>query len=212
MLQVTSFVFSPLQENTYLLYNEEKIGCVIDPGCYFEPEKIKLQNFIIGQGLQAKYLLNTHCHLDHVFGNRFVHATWGLVPHIHRKELPVWKVAAQYGLLWNLPFEPYEGEALFLEEGDTVKLGDDELRVILTPGHAPGHICFYCEKQGFLINGDVLFRGSIGRTDLPLGNFDELIDSIRTKLFLLPDETVVYCGHGPSTTIGFEKHNNPFLQ
>ena len=212
MLQVATFVFSPLQENTYILYNEERVCCVIDPGCYFASERVKLQNFINDHHLEANILLNTHCHLDHVFGNKFVSGTWGLVPHIHAKEKPVLQVAGEYGRMWNLPFDAYEGEVQLLEEGDLVHLGQDELRVLFTPGHAPGHICFYCVQQGFVISGDTLFRMSIGRTDLPYGDHDTLINSIRTKLFTLPDDTIIYPGHGPSTTVGYEKQHNPFLR
>lgn len=212
MLTVSSFVFSPLQENTYIVYNEEKVGCVIDPGCYLQNEKLKLQNFISGHALQTKLLLNTHCHLDHVFGNKFVFEKFGTVPHIHPNEEQLLKVASQYGEMWGMPFENYEGELIFLKEGDIISIGGDQLDVIFTPGHAPGHICFYCRKQNFIISGDTLFRMSIGRTDLPLGDHDTLISSIRNKLFVLPDDTIVYPGHGQPTTIGFEKKNNPFMQ
>jgi glyoxylase-like metal-dependent hydrolase (beta-lactamase superfamily II) len=116
------------------------------------------------------------------------------------------------GLRWNLPFDGYKGQLNYVTEGETIRLGEDELKVIYAPGHSPGHICFYCEAQQFVIGGDVLFRQSIGRTDLPGGDFDTLINNIRQKLFALPDEVIVYPGHGPETTIGFEKANNPFLQ
>jgi glyoxylase-like metal-dependent hydrolase (beta-lactamase superfamily II) len=159
-----------------------------------------------------KMLLNTHCHLDHVFGNKFVAETYGLVLHLHDKEKKVLEYAPASGLMWNLPFDNYTGDLVYLNESDTIKLGEDELTVLFTPGHSPGSICFYCAPQNFIISGDVLFKMSIGRTDLPGGNYDTLIKSIKEKLFVLPDETVVYSGHGPATTIGFEKRNNPFLQ
>lgn len=212
MLHVRSFVFSPIQENTYILYNEEKVGCVIDPGCYFQNEKLKLQNFIHEYSLLPNVLLNTHCHLDHVFGNKFLFEKFGTVLHIHENEQQVLKVAPQYGEMWGMPFDNYEGPLIFLKEGDIVSIGDDQLEVMYTPGHAPGHICFYCKNQGFIISGDTLFKMSIGRTDLPLGSYDTLISSIRNKLLVLPDDTVVYPGHGHPTTIGSEKKNNPFLQ
>ena len=211
MLTVRNFVFNPLQENTYLLYNEEKLGCVIDPGCYFEQEQSKLQDAMEGLGLQPNFLLNTHCHLDHVFGNKWFYKTYGTPLRIHEREEPVLKVAPEYGQLWGMPFENYEGPLLFLKEGDIIQIGSDKLRVLYTPGHAPGHICFYCQKQHFVISGDTLFRGSIGRTDLPLGDYDTLIHSIRTQLLTLPDDTVVYPGHGVATTVGEEKGANPFL-
>ena len=115
------------------------------------------------------------------------------------------------GLMYELPFDNYSGEILLLKEGDKILLGQDELEVIEAPGHSPGSICFYCAKQNFIIGGDVLFRGSIGRTDLPMGDHQALLKNIKEKLLVLPDDTIVYSGHGPSTTIGQEKLNNPFL-
>jgi hydroxyacylglutathione hydrolase len=212
MLTVKHFTFNPLQENTYVLYNDKDACCIIDPGCYFGNERKELQDFIKEQGLTPKLLLNTHCHLDHVFGNKFVYEEYDLPLHIHEKEEPVLKYAAEAGLKWGMPFEHYRGELIFLKEGDIIKLGDDELKVRFTPGHSPGSICFYCEAQKFIISGDVLFRTSIGRTDLPGGDFDTLMNSIHKVLFALPDDVIVYSGHGEPTTIGYEKKNNPFLQ
>jgi glyoxylase-like metal-dependent hydrolase (beta-lactamase superfamily II) len=211
MLKIKSFVFSPIQENTYLLYNEFKDCMVIDPGCYFPEEKDELAGFITQSGLQPRMLLNTHCHLDHVFGNKFVAETYGLTLQLHEKEKTLLDYAPTSGLMYDMPFENYAGAYSYLKEGDRVKLGADELLVIEAPGHSPGHICFYCEKQGFIIGGDVLFNRSIGRTDLPGGNHNLLLKNIREKLFVLPEETVVYSGHGPVTTIGEEKKYNPFL-
>lgn len=212
MLSVKTFTFSPLQENTCLLYNEKKEACIIDPGCYFPEEKHELKAAIETTGLHPVMLLNTHCHLDHVFGNQFVYDTWGLVPHIHEKEKPVLDFAPQSGLMWQLPFEPYEGPLNWLKEGATTRIGEEELEILFTPGHSPGSVSFYHEAGKFVIGGDVLFNGSIGRTDLPGGDFKTLINSIQTKFFTLPDETKVYSGHGPVTTIGFEKMNNPFVK
>lgn len=211
MLTIHFFEFSPISENTYLLYNESGDCLIIDPGCYFQAEEQQLKSFITAKKLKPKQLLNTHCHLDHVFGNRFVHETWGLPLYLHPLEKMVLDYAPEAGQRWNLPFRQYEGPLHFLKEGDLIRLGEDELRVIEAPGHSPGHICFYCEKQAFLIGGDVLFRRSIGRTDLPGGNHQQLLNSIRDKLFTLPDEVRVYPGHGESTTIGYEKRSNPFL-
>ncbi|MBS1917617.1 MAG: MBL fold metallo-hydrolase [Bacteroidetes bacterium] len=212
MLTIKSFTFNPVQENTYVVYDNKDACCVVDPGCYFGNERRELQEFFTEEKLQPGLLLNTHCHLDHVFGNKFIHDEYGLTLHIHEKEKPVLDRAADAGLAWNMPFENYRGELIFLKEGDVVRIGDDELNVLFTPGHSPGSICFYCRKQHFVIGGDVLFRMSIGRTDLPGGDFDTLINSIHTKLFTLPDNVVVYPGHGEPTTIGFEKKNNPFLK
>jgi glyoxylase-like metal-dependent hydrolase (beta-lactamase superfamily II) len=212
MLTVKAFTFNPVEENTYILYNEKKQCCIIDPGCYFPEEKTKLKNFIDQNGLHPILLLNTHCHLDHVFGNKFVHDTWGLPLHIHEKEKQMLDLAPASGEMWQMPFDNYRGPLVFIMEDSTVKLGNDELEIRFTPGHSPGHVCFYNEADGFAISGDVLFNGSIGRTDLPGADFDTLINSIQTQLFTLPDDTKIYPGHGPMTTIGLEKMNNPFVK
>jgi glyoxylase-like metal-dependent hydrolase (beta-lactamase superfamily II) len=211
MFTVIRFTFSPIQENTYVIYNEQGWCAIVDPGCYFGNERNELKDFITERKLAPKYLLNTHCHLDHVFGNKFVHKTWGLEPYIHPNEKPVLEYAPISGMNWGLPFENYQGNLHYLNEGDKLQIGNDIFEILLTPGHSPGSICFYCREQQFVIGGDVLFRESIGRTDLPGGDFDTLIDSIRSKLFILPDEVIVYPGHGPETTIGHEKKHNPFL-
>lgn len=212
MLTVTSFTFNPVQENTYVVYNETGECCIVDPGCYFGNERNELKEFIQTSGLTPKYLLNTHCHLDHVFGNKFIHDTWGLTLHLHEKEKPLLEYAPTFAISWGLPFDNYKGDLIILREGDTIALGNDVLQVLFTPGHSPGHICFYSKEQQIVLAGDVLFYESIGRTDLPGGNFDTLISSIRHQLFVLPDDTVVYPGHGPQTTIGYEKIHNPFLK
>ena len=211
MLKIKSFVFSPIQENTYLLYNEFKDCIIIDPGCYFSEEIDEINAFITQNQLTPKMLLNTHCHLDHVFGNKPMAETYGLTLQLHEGEKVVLDYAPTSGLMYNMPFDNYTGDFIFLKEGDKIILGEDELEVIFAPGHSPAHICFYCAKQNFIISGDVLFYRSIGRTDLPGGNHETLLKNIRTKLFVLPDETKVYSGHGPVTTIGEEKRENPFL-
>ena len=211
MLKIKSFVFSPIQENTYVLYNESNQCIIIDPGCYFPEEKDELAAFITQSGLKPVMLLNSHCHLDHVFGNKFVAESYGLTLQLHEKEKAMLDFAPASGLMYDMPFDNYVGEFIYLKEGDTILLGKDELKVIEAPGHSPGHICFYCASQHFIISGDVLFNRSIGRTDLPGGDHQMLIDNIRTKLFILPEETVVHSGHGPLTTIGEEKRENPFL-
>ena len=212
MLTVKAFTFNPVEENTYILYNEEKQCCIIDPGCYFPEEKTKLKTFIEDNALEPILLLNTHCHLDHVFGNKFVHDTWGLPLHIHEKEKQMLDLAPASGEMWQLPFNNYQGPLIFIQQGTTMDVGNDQLEIRFTPGHSPGHLCFCDQPDGFAISGDVLFNGSIGRTDLPGGDFDILISSIQTQLFTLPDDTKIYCGHGPMTTIGLEKMNNPFVK
>ena len=211
MLSVKAFTFNPVQENTYVLYNDQKECCIIDPGCYFEEENEELKDFIENKGLKPVLLLNTHCHLDHIFGNKFVHDTWGLLLNIHQNEKKVLEFGPTSGLMYNLPFENYNAELRFINPGEAIRLGKDELDVRFTPGHSPGSVSFYDRSGGFVIGGDVLFNGSIGRTDLPGGDFNTLANSIREQLFVLPNETIVYSGHGPETTIGFEKKNNPFV-
>ena len=212
MFKIKSFTFNPIGENTYLLYNESKQCIIIDPGCYFDAEKESLKAFITQNELKPTLLLNTHCHLDHVFGNKMIAETYQLTLQIHEKEKIVLSYAPTAGLMYNLPFDSYEGEFILLKEGDKIQLGNSELAVIEVPGHSPGSICFYCADQHFLIGGDVLFQGSIGRTDLPLGDHQALLHHIKTKLLVLPEETVVYSGHGATTTIGAEKVNNPYLR
>jgi hydroxyacylglutathione hydrolase len=211
MLKIKSFVFSPIQENTYLLYNEQNQCAIIDPGCYFEAEKEELVNFINTQGLKPVMLLNTHCHLDHVFGNKFIAEKYKLTLQIHENEKQVLQFAPTSGLMYEMPFDNYEGDFIILKQDDNIKIGNDILQVLETPGHSPGSICFYCEGQHFVIGGDVLFKRSIGRTDLPGGNHETLLQSIRQKLFVLPGQTIVYNGHGDATTIGEEKLENPYF-
>lgn len=212
MFEIKVLTFNAAQENTYVLYNEKKDCILIDPGCYDASEESLLKDLIDGLGLTPRILINTHCHLDHVFGLRWAAQTYGLVPHLHPREKEVLDMAPASGLMFNLPFINYSGTLKYLSQGDTVRLGEDTLRVIEAPGHSPGSICFYCESQHFLIGGDVLFENSIGRTDLPGGDLEILLGNIREKLLTLPENVVVYPGHGPSTTIGKEKRFNPFLQ
>ena len=212
MLNVQPFTFSPVQENTYILYNEERLCCIIDPGCYFASEEMELRDFIELHQLTPKYLLNTHCHLDHIFGNRFIQKTYGLILHLHCLEKQVLDFGPASGQMWQLPFDNYDGELNYFEEGDIIKLGNDELEILFTPGHSPGHVCFYNRAGKFLIGGDVLFNGSVGRTDLPGGDFATLEQSIKTKLYTLHEDVIVYPGHGDSTTIGDEMKTNPFVK
>jgi hydroxyacylglutathione hydrolase len=210
MLKIQSFVFNPFQENTYVLYDETGECVVIDPGCYEKEETFELDSFISDQKLTVKLLLNTHCHIDHVLGNYFVKEKYKVRFLIHQKDEYVLKSVKAYAP--NYGFNQYT-EALpdgYVEEGDVITFGKQSMKVIFTPGHAPGHVVFFHEESLNLIGGDVLFYNSIGRTDLPGGNHAQLISSIQEKLFILPDSTTVYPGHGPETTIGFEKRTNPF--
>jgi hydroxyacylglutathione hydrolase len=212
-MNITCLTFNPFQENTYLLHDDTKECIVIDPGCYEQAEHQELKRFIEKNDLKVVRLLNTHCHIDHVLGNKFVADTYGVELEIHEKELEILRAVPVYAP--NYGFQMYSGmeaSTKYLQEGDTIKFGNTELKILFAPGHAPGHVVFYSEPDQVCIGGDVLFKGSIGRTDLPGGDFDTLITSIRTTLFTLPDETVVYPGHGPETTIGYEKKYNPFLR
>lgn len=210
MLEVKSFEFSPIQENTYLIYNEFNECAIIDPGCYYSKEEDEIAGFIKDKKLNPILLLNTHCHLDHVFGNKFIAETYGLKLHIHAGEKQVLDFAPTSGLMYNLPFDNYAGEIIFLEEGKELRIGRDVLKILLTPGHSPASLSFYA-AQGFVISGDVLFEGSIGRTDLPGGDYDTLISSVKNQLFTLPESTIVYPGHGRPTTIEKEMATNPFF-
>ena len=212
MFIIKTFVFGPFQENTYVLSNETKNCIIIDPGCYFDEEKQELIDFINQNELVPIYLLNTHCHLDHVFGNKKMAETFQLKLYMHPLEKKLFDYAPTSGLMYNVPFDNYVGDIAYLEAGDTVALGTDILTAIHTPGHSPGSLSFYCAAQGFVVSGDVLFENSIGRTDLPGGDLETLLRSIKQELFVLPDATVVYNGHGDATTIGAEKKGNPYLQ
>ena len=211
MLQVNQFTFNPFQENTFVLYDETMECIIIDPGCYEPEEKKELHDFITDHKLKPVRLLNTHCHIDHVLGNRFVFESYNLSPEIHQLEIPVLKAMATYGAQYGIYMDPSPEPVISLTDAGMILFGNSTLKMILAPGHSPGSICFYSEAQKILIGGDVLFRDSIGRSDLPGGNMDTLLKSIRTKLFSLPEEVTVYPGHGPQTTIGYEKKNNPFL-
>ena len=213
MTHVKSFTFNPFSENTFVLFDDaSRDAIVVDPGCYTTNEQKQLQKFIADNQLTIKRLINTHCHLDHVFGNRFVEETYGVELEAHRAELPVLARAHIAGGMYGTPMPEQTPFSIFIEDGDDIQLGNATFKAILAPGHSPGSLCFYNETEGFLIGGDVLFFQSIGRTDLPSGNPKQLIDSILTRLFTLPDATKVYCGHGQPTTIGYERYNNPFLR
>ena len=211
MTHVQIFEFNPFAENTYVVYDESGECIIFDPGCYTPEERHMLQSFIEKNQLRVVRLINTHCHLDHIFGNNFVHKTWSLLPELHRAEMPVLKQYPAICIYYGVPAESSPMPERFIEAGDTVTFGHTRLEVMLTPGHSPGSLSFYCRESGFVLSGDVLFMESIGRTDLPGGNSDTLLESIRSQLFTLPGETLVYSGHGPTTTIRHEKEYNPFL-
>jgi glyoxylase-like metal-dependent hydrolase (beta-lactamase superfamily II) len=212
MLQVQSFEFNPFQENTYILWDDTKECVIIDPGCSDREEEEVLTKFISENNLKVKLLLNTHCHIDHVLGNWFIKKTYRVPLLIHQKDDVVLKAVKVYAPNYGFPaYQEAEVDG-FLEEGKPVQFGNINLQVLFVPGHAPGHVAFYHEDQKLVIGGDVLFYNSIGRTDLPGGNYDTLIQSIHQKLFVLPDDVIVYPGHGPETSIGSERKTNPFCK
>ena len=211
MIQVKSFTCNPYQENCYLLYDETLECVIIDPGMYTGDEQNALLKFIAENKLKPVLLLNTHCHIDHVLGNKFVYDTYGLLPRFHEGELPVLIAVVSYAPQMGIRYEVSPLPEVYLEAAGSIEFGNSKLELIFAPGHSPAHLCFYGEDDQFLIGGDVLFYQSIGRTDLPGGNHAQLLKNIREKLFVLPDDCTVYPGHGPATSIGFEKMNNPFL-
>ncbi|TAF77727.1 MAG: MBL fold metallo-hydrolase [Bacteroidetes bacterium] len=204
-IKVNVFTFNALQENTYIVSDETNECVIIDPGCADKAERQELEFFIKQNNLKPVQLLNTHCHIDHVLGNAFVKQTYKLKLSIHPVETETLRSVKLYAAMYGYPnYEETEAE-IFIQEGEKITFGNSVLDILFVPGHAPGHIAFidFASKQVFA--GDVIFKQSIGRTDLLGGNFKQLKHSIRTKLYALADDFVVYCGHGPKTTIGMEK-------
>lgn len=213
MTTVLSFPFNPVQENTYLVFdNATREAIIFDPGCFTNAEEQRLVAEIESRQLKPVKLINTHCHFDHVFGNAFIKQKYGLELGIHELEAQVLEAAPVVVNMYGLPpMTPSPPADYFIHEGETVTLGDATFEVLFCPGHSPGSLCFYNKAENYLIAGDVLFDGSIGRTDLPGGDHQTLLGSILTKLMPLPDTTKVYPGHGGPTTIGKERRSNPFL-
>jgi hydroxyacylglutathione hydrolase len=213
MLYIESLVCNPFQENTYVVYNDKRECAIVDPGMLFPQEEQRLVKRIEELELTPKLLLHTHLHVDHVLGTSFVARKWGLEPMAHEGDDfligQIKTMAARFGMdVKENPPVPSK----HLIDGDIVELGDVKFEVFHLPGHSPGGIAFYVKDEKVLLVGDVLFKGSIGRSDLPGGNQYELIDAIRSRLLVLPDDVKVYAGHGPVTTIGEERRSNPFLQ
>lgn len=210
-MEVISFTFNPFMENTYVLHDGGK-GVIIDPGCYDPAEEIELIEAIESKGIIIEKILNTHGHIDHVLGNSFAKAKFNVPLWVGEHDAATLKSVEAYAPSYGFQkYNPAEPEHL-MKEGDEIEVGGGKLKVLFVPGHAPGHIAFYNAADGFVIGGDVLFQESIGRTDLPGGDFDTLMNSIREKFYTLPDETIVYPGHGGETTIGHEKKFNPFIR
>jgi glyoxylase-like metal-dependent hydrolase (beta-lactamase superfamily II) len=212
MISIKSFTFNSFEENSYVLYDETGECVIIDPGCHLPEEENELVHFISNKNLKPVKLLNTHCHIDHILGNYFVSKKFNLLPEYHQDETRVLESSAYVSQLYQIHLNPSPVAVHFLNEGDTVKFGNSELSVIFTPGHSPGSVTFFNQQEKFMISGDVLFMQSIGRTDLPGGSYEALMESIIGKLLPLGDDIKVYCGHGPATTIGAERRSNPFLR
>lgn len=212
MIKVKSFVFNDFQENTYLLWDETGECVVVDPGCFSRDEQNELKFFIESNGLKPVLLLNTHCHIDHVLGNNFVAETWNLPVHFHREELKTYRETSRWTAMFGMDALRIPENPVFISENDPIRFGRSGLSVLLTPGHSIASLTFLHAEQKFALSGDVLFYESIGRTDLPGGNYATLISSIKMKLMVLGDDFTIYPGHGPSTTIGYERKHNPFLR
>lgn len=212
MTKIEQFTFNPFQENTFVIYDETKKCVIIDPGCYEKHEETELSNFISENGLEPVYLLNTHSHVDHVLGNFFVKNKYNIPVVSHKLDEPIMHSVKAYAPSYGFTNYTEAGIDQFVEEGDKITFGNTSFEVLFVPGHAPGHIAFYCEKENFCIAGDTLFQMSIGRADLPGGDYNTLINSIHSRLFTLNDATTVYPGHGGETTIAYEKKNNPYCK
>ena len=212
-MKIKRYEFNMFPVNCYVLWDETKEAVVIDPGCFYDKEKQALKNFIMNNELTVKHLLNTQLHVDHIVGNTFMLQEFGLKAEANQAD-EFWideapKQSRMFG--FQLP-EPPAPLGKYLHDGDIIKFGNSELEAIHVPGHSPGSLVYYCKADSCVFTGDVLFQGSIGRADLTGGNFDELIEHICSRLFVLPNETVVYPGHGAPTTIGTEKAENPFCR
>ncbi len=211
MVNITTFLFPRFSENTYIVFDETKECLIIDPGCYSSEEQQELTDFISYLQLKPKLVINTHCHVDHVIGNKFIMEQYGIQLALHEKEVRFLGMMPNYGKKIGLTIEPIPENYLLLEEGDNISVGNSTFKVLLTPGHSPASISLFCAEEKILISGDVLFKNRIGRIDLPGGNFDVLEKCIKEKIFPLGDDITIYPGHGPSTNIGYEKENNSFV-
>jgi hydroxyacylglutathione hydrolase len=210
-MKIKTFVFNPFQENTFILYDNTGECAIVDPGCNSDRENLILTTFIESNKLKPVYLLLTHAHIDHILGVNFVSEKYGLVPYLHPADLFLFTSGVSVSEMYGLDFIAPPDVTREINDNSVFKLGESKLISIHCPGHSPGCVCFYAESDNLLISGDVLFNSSIGRTDLPGGNYIQLKESIQSKLMILPDETIVHPGHSEVTTIGEERLNNPFL-
>jgi hydroxyacylglutathione hydrolase len=212
MIEVKKFTFNPVSVNAYLLWDETKEAVLIDPACYYKDEEAQLDRYIQKQDLKIVQILNSHGHFDHLMGNNFAAKKWGLTVRIHPGDEHMLGQARQHAVMFGITMQDPSSEVELLSEGEVINFGQSELKVIHVPGHSPGSVAFYNEENKIVFVGDILFQGSVGRTDLPGGNHDLLISGIKKKLMTLDDDVKVYSGHGNETTIGWEKIANPFLK
>lgn len=211
MFQIQAFVFNFASENTYLLFNENKNAWLIDPGNMNEQETSTLKSFISEKQLKIVKILLTHAHIDHVLGLQWAFDIYKVPVTMHKDDKEVLDMLQASGMRFGFQIDPVNVDIEYVNEGDELDFDGEKFTIYHVPGHSPGSIVYHNDTQKFMISGDVLFEGSIGRTDLYKGNYDQLIEGIKTKLFILDDETQVFSGHGNPTTIGFEKQHNPFF-
>ena len=210
--RIAQFTFNAFSENTYVIADATGAAVIIDPGMTDASEDSILFDYIAEEQLTPKLILNTHCHLDHILGNSAAAERYGIVMRCHAKELPVIERAASTSLMFGIPYRPSVMPSSTIEEGEIITIGEIRFETLFVPGHAPGHLAFVCHEERVVFSGDVLFKGSVGRVDLPGCNPADLVHSIQTKMYALPDDYVVYSGHGPHTTIGEEKRENFFVR
>ena len=210
-MQIRQFSFNDFQVNTYVVYDNSGECIIVDPGMYYDHEKEEFTAFISANKLKPVLLVNTHAHIDHIIGNGFVAKKYQIKLVAHKESREFLTHVKEYGMAFGIKLDEVKPIDIYLDEQTPLHFGRSDLEILYTPGHADGSLCFYTEDDGFVITGDVLFYESIGRTDLPTGDYEILKENIWSKLFTLPDETVVYPGHGPQTTIGHEKQHNPFV-
>ncbi len=209
---VQKFTFNPFRENTYILYTSSKEAVIIDAGCQTIEEHQIIYDFVEEKALKITHLLNTHCHLDHVLGNFWCKKKYNVPLFAHKNEVPVLNACPKMSEIYNFrPYDHLDTIDVFIDETQEINVGNETLKTLFVPGHAPGHLAFWHENDNFVVNGDVLFRESVGRTDFPLCSHTDLMRSIKNVLFLLPNDCKVYSGHGGETTIGHEKIHNPYL-
>ena len=213
MLEVKKFTFNPFSENTFIISNKSSKAVIIDPGCYYRAEQKELDDYISNNQLDVQCVLHTHSHLDHMFGTAHLLSKYNVKLWIHRDDKITYDSFEKVCELYGIPIHksPIQNP-VFFNLYKPFQIDDITFQILFVPGHSPGHVAFYNKENNFLINGDCLFENSIGRTDLSGGNHHQLVNSIKNKIFQLPDETLVYCGHGNETTIKTEKNSNPFLR